>query len=104
MNTYSNIVLPDLTRQLVVAGFLPVYAQDAAITHSAPPWLFIDQEGGPLDSLVFDLDCGGGMGCILPLHVAVDLPAFSIRRWEIDFRWKDLKFQWLPEPPGGKFP
>jgi hypothetical protein len=101
MNRYSNIDLQDMTRQLVVAGFLPVYAQDAAITHPAPDWLLISQVGG--DS-VFDLDGGGGTGCILDLHVAVDRPAFSIWRWELDLLWKDPKFQWVPEPQGGKYP
>ncbi len=104
METYSRLFTPDLIRQLVATGFLPVHAQDAAITHPAPPWLKISQDGDPLDSTAFDLDCGAGTGCILDLHVAVDLSAFSIWRWELDLPWKDPKFQWVPEPPEGKFP
>jgi hypothetical protein len=103
MKRYSRLFAPDLTRQLVAADFLPVDAQEAAITHPAPPWLKISQEGAPVENFIFDLDCGGGTGCILDLHVAVDRQAFSIWRWELDLPWKDPKFQWLSEPPGGKF-
>ena len=104
MKRYSNIDLQNLTRQMVAADLLSVDAQDGAITHPAPPWLKITQEGGLVENRIFDLDCGGGMGCILDLRIAVDRGAFSIRGWELDLPWKDPKFRWLPESPGGKFP
>lgn len=104
MNKYSRIVVPDLTRQLVATSFLPVDAQDAAITHAAPPWLAISQVGGLVENSIFDPDCGSGTGCILDLHIAVDRRAFSIWGWELDLPWKDPNFQWLPEPRGSKFP
>lgn len=104
MKRYSNIVAPDLVRRLVATGFLPVDAQDAAITQPAPPGLHIDQVGGLVESSIFDLKCGSGTGCILPLYIAVDLNIFSIWRWELDLPWKDPKFQFLPEPQGHRFP
>jgi hypothetical protein len=104
IKTYSHIHLPDLTRELVATGFLPVDAQGAAITHRALPGLLISQVGGLVESSVFDLNCGYGTGCILPLHIGVDLPVFSIWGWELDLPWKDPTFQFLPEPQGHVFP
>jgi hypothetical protein len=104
MKRYSNLFAPDLTRQLVSTGFLPVDAQDAAITHPAPPWLKVSQEAGPVENSIFDLDCGSGTGCILDLQIAVDLGAFSIWGWELDLPWKDPEFRFLPEPTGESFP
>jgi hypothetical protein len=104
MKMYSRLFAPDLTHQLEAAGILTGDAQDAAITHPAPPWLKISQEGGPFENSIFDLDCGGGTGCMLDLHVAVDRQLFPIWRWLLDLPRKGPKFQWLPEPPGGKFP
>lgn len=104
MKRYSNLLAPDLTRQLVATGVLPLDAQADAITYPAPAWLCISQVGGPFESQVFDLDCGSGTGCILDLHIAVDLGAFSIWGWELDLPWKDPEFRFLPEPTGESFP
>jgi hypothetical protein len=104
MKRFSNLFAPDLTRQLVSTGFLPVDTQDAAITHPAPPWLHISQVGGLVESQVFDPDCESGTGCILDLHIAVDLGSFSIWGWELDLPWKDPEFRFLPEPTGESYP
>jgi hypothetical protein len=104
MKTYSSLVASDLTRQLVAAGFLTEDAQDAAITHPAPPGLLICQVGGIVESSAFDLDCGSGTGYSLSLHIAVDLPTFAIWEWRLDLPWEDPQFQWLPDPPGRVFP
>jgi hypothetical protein len=104
MKPYSNIVFPDLTRRLVATGILPVYAQDAAITHPAPDWLQISQEGGFLENRIFELDHSSGTGCILSLSLAVERSAFSIWGWELDLPWKDHNFQLLSDPQGRESP
>jgi hypothetical protein len=98
MKTYSPLVVPDLTRQLVAAGFL---AEDA---HPAPPRVLIAQVGGVLENSAFDADRGYGTGYSLSLHLAVDLPALTIWGWKLDLPWEDPQFQWLPEPQGSVFP
>jgi hypothetical protein len=98
MKTYSRLLAPDLTRQLVAAGILRGDAEDAANTHPTPPGLLVSQVGGFVESTAFDLDCGCGTGYILSLHVAVDLPAFGILGWRLDLPWEDPQFQWLTDP------
>jgi len=104
MKTYSRNVAPNLTRQLEAAGVLTGDAQDGAGTHPAPPGLLISQVGGVVESSAFDLDSGYGTGYMLPLHVAVDLPAFGILGWQLDLPWEDPQFQWLTDPSEYAFP
>lgn len=82
MKTYSPLVVPDLTRQLVAAGFLPGDA------HPAPPGVLIAQIGSIFENSAFDLDCGG-TGYSLSLHIAVDRPAFAIWEWKLDLPWEE---------------
>jgi hypothetical protein len=82
MKTYSPLVVPDLTRQLVAAGFLP---EDA---HPAPPRVLIAQVGGILENSAFDADRGYGTGYSLSLYIAVDLPALTIWEWKLDLPWE----------------
>jgi hypothetical protein len=100
MKTYSRLHIPSLTRQLVVAGFLAGDAQDAASTFPAPGGVLVSQDGGIVENSAFDLDCGYGTGFMLSLHIAVDLPAFAIWKWQLDLPWNDLQIQWLPDPLG----
>lgn len=102
MKSYSRLVAAELTRQLVTAGVLTGDARDA-ITQLAPPRLLICQVDGPMLNSAFDLDCGG-TGYMLSLHIAVDLPVFSIWDWRLDPPWEDPLIQWLPEPSGGVYP
>jgi hypothetical protein len=97
MKTYSRLFVQDLTHQLKAAGVLTGDAEDAAITHPAPPGLLVSQVGGCAESSAFDLDCGG-TGYNLSLHVAVDLPALRILGWKLDLPWEDPQFQWLADP------
>jgi hypothetical protein len=98
MKTYSRLVAPDLTCQLVAAGVLRGDGQDAAITPPVRSGLLICQVGGIIESSAFDFDCGYGTGYSLLLHIAVDLPAFSIWYWRLDLPWEDHQFQWLTDP------
>jgi hypothetical protein len=98
MKTYSPLVVPDRTRQLVAAGFLPGDA------HPAPPGVLIAQVGGIIENSAFDADRGYGTGYILSLHIAVDRPAFAIWEWKLELPWENPQFQWLPEPQGRVFP
>ena len=98
MRTYSSLVVPELTRQLVAAGFL---LEDA---HPAPPRVLIAQVGGVFENSAFDAHRGYGTGYSLSLHIAVDRAAFAIWEWKLDLPWEDPQFQWLPEPQGSVFP
>ena len=104
MKRYSHLVAPDLTRQLVAAGVLRGDAQDAGITQAVPSGLLIRQVGGIIESSAFDLDCGCGTGYSLNLHIAVDLPVFSIWHWRLDLPWEDHQFQWLTDPSEQEVP
>ena len=104
MKKYSRLVAPEIPRQLVAGGFLTADAHDASITHRAPPGLLIRQVEGNVVNSAFDLNCGHGTGIRLDLHVAVDLPAFSIRGWELDVPWEADQIEWLPEPDGDVYP
>lgn len=97
MKTYSRLFAPELTDQLKAAGVLEAETGDAANTRLAPAGLFVCQVGGLVESAAVDIDCGG-TGFILSVHVAVDLPAFRILKWELDLPWEDSQFQWLADP------
>lgn len=98
MKMYSRLFEPDLTHQLEATGVITGDAQDVATTHSSLPGLLVRQVGGDVVNSAFDLDCGYGTGYRLALHVAVDLPAFKILRWELHLPWEDPQFQWLTDP------
>jgi hypothetical protein len=98
MKNYSHRVSRDLTRQLVAAGVLTGDSEDAANIYPTPPGLLICQVGGVVESSAFDLDRGYGTGFILPVHVALDLPAFKILGWKLELPWEDPQFQWLTDP------
>lgn len=104
IKTYSRLVMPDLTRQLVDTGILPGDAQDVAITRPAPSDLLICQVGAISDSSAYDFEASYGTGFILNLHIAVDRPAFAILRWELDLPWDSPPIQWLTKPSGDVFP
>jgi len=83
---------------LVAAGVLAKDAEDAGNTHPASSGLVVSQFGGVTESRAFDLDGGCGTGFILPVHVAVDLPAFKFLGWKLGLPWEDSQFQWLTDP------
>jgi hypothetical protein len=103
MKTYSRLHIPSLTRQLVIAGFLAGHAQDAASTFPAPDGILVSQDGGIVENSAFDFECGYGTGVMLSLHIAVDLPALTIWKWQLDLPWKDSQVHWIADPLGSAY-